>query len=308
MAFPVADGHCDYLYGAVQSGYDLDAPVRQQIMTLADMEEGQVALQFFACWTDMTLQAPPLHQCLAMMDAYNRMLETHESLIPLDKTFSPENGKIATVLTIEGGEAIDGSLAILRMLYRMGARAMTMTWNSNNELAGAAMAKQQKGLTALGKDVIDEMCDLGMAIDVSHASDKTIDDILARATRPVFASHSNARSVYDTPRALKDEHIQAIAQNGGVIGVNFYYQQLSGRRRACIEDIVRHIKHIVEVGGIGACAIGSDFDGMQQYPVDLQSSRDFPALFSTLENAGFSQGEIRRIAYENLHDYIVQFV
>ena len=306
--FPVADGHCDYLYGAVQSGYDLKKPKRDQAIRLDDLLAGGVAMQFFACWIDTALSAPALHQCLAMIDAYDRMLESHKELVPLTRDFTPESGKIATVLAVEGGEAVDGSMAILRVLYRLGVRAMTLTWNENNELAGAAMGRGNKGLSAIGRDIIDEMCALNMAIDVSHLSDRTIEQVLARATRPVFASHSNARSVYDNPRSLTDEFIREIAKQGGTVGVNFYYLQLGKNPVACIDDIVRHICRVVEVGGIGCCAIGSDLDGMHQYPRDFKTSRDFPALFEALLKRGFTEAEIYRIAYQNLHDYIVQFV
>ena len=306
--FPVSDGHSDYLYGAVQSGYDMLQPKKEQTTRLEDMLRGGVALQFFACWIDTTLQSQPLHQCIAMIDAYNRMLDANPELVPFTREFTPESGKIATLLSLEGGEAVDGSLAVLRVLYKLGVRAMTLTWNENNELAGAAMGRGNKGLTAVGKDIIDEMCALGVAIDVSHLSDRGIEQVLARTTRPTFASHSNARAVHEHPRSLPDELIREIAAQGGTVGVNFYYQQLTKRSDACIEDIADHICHVVEIGGGGCCAIGSDFDGMQQYPRDLRTSRDFPALFAALERRGFSQEQMYRIAYQNLRDYIVQFV
>ncbi len=306
--FPVADGHCDFLYGAVQSGYDLLQPKREQTIRLEDMLSGGVALQFFACWIDTTLRSAPLHQCVAMIDAYERMLREHDALTPLTREFRPQSGKIATVLSVEGGEAADGSLAVLRTLYRLGVRAMTLTWNENNELAGAALARGNRGLTAIGRDIIDEMCQIGMAIDVSHLSDRAIAQVLARATRPVFASHSNARSIYDNPRSLSDELIREIARQGGTVGVNFYYLQLSEKPVATIDDIVRHICRVVEIGGIDCCAIGSDLDGMQKYPRDFKTSRDFPALFEALLKRGFSETDVYQIAYRNLRDYIVQFV
>lgn len=306
--FPVADGHCDFLYGAVQSGYDLIKPKREQTIRLEDMMSGGVALQFFACWTDTTLKTQPLHQCIAMIDAYYRTLAAHPELVPLTQDYTPESGKISTVLSVEGAEAVDGSMAVLRVLYRLGVRAMTLTWNENNELAGAALDRGNKGLTAIGRDIIDEMCNIGMAIDVSHLSDHGIEQVLARATRPVFASHSNAKSIHNNPRSLNDDLIRKIAAQGGTVGVNFYYLHLSERNDACIDDIVRHICRVVEVGGINCCALGSDLDGMQHYPRDFKTSRDFPVLFEALSKRGFSDADIYRIAYQNLHDYIVQFV
>jgi len=305
---PIADGHCDFLYGMVQSGFDLANPKRGQAVALDEMIAGGVALQFFACWVDMALRTPPLHQCLAMIDAYERMLASNPRLTKLTRDFTPDSGKIATVLAVEGGEAVDGSCAVLRMLYLLGVRAMTLTWNESNELAGAAMGKGNRGLTAIGREVVDEMCRLGMAIDVSHLSDRGIEQVLSRATRPIFASHSNARSVFDHPRSLNDALIREIARQGGTVGVNFFYQQLCSGGSAGIDDIARHAARIVEVGGVDCCAIGSDFDGMTQYPRDLHTSRDLPALLNALSRVGFTQEEIRRIAYQNLRDYIVQFV
>jgi membrane dipeptidase len=212
------------------------------------------------------------------------------------------------VLSVEGGEALDGSMAVLRVLYRLGVRALTLTWNENNELAGAAMGRGNKGLSAIGRDIVDEMCALGVAIDVSHLSDRGIEQVLARTTRPVFASHSNARGAHDHARSLSDALIREIANQGGTVGINFYYQQLTKSSEASIEDIVRHICRVVEIGGIGCCAIGSDLDGMQQYPKDFKTSRDYPALFEALLRRGFSEAEVYRIAYQNLRDFIVQFV
>ncbi len=308
MVFPVADGHCDFLYGMTRYGYELGGKKRNQVTSLADLTAGSVRLQLFACWVDTQLRTPPMHQCIAMIDAYERMLAAHPQLTRLTSDFRPESGRIATVLTMEGGEAIDGSPAALRVFKRLGVSAMTLTWNESNELSGAATVNQKRGLTALGKDVVDEMCRIGIAVDVSHLSDRGIDDVLSRATRPIFASHSNARAVHDSPRALSDDHIRAIAKQHGVIGVNFYYQQLTNKRTARITDIVRHIKHIVRVGGEDCCAIGSDFDGMQQYPADLGSARDFPALSEALLAEGLTERQVHKIFWENLHRYIVQFV
>jgi len=309
VSFPVADGHCDFLYGMVQYGYDLNVPKPEQTICLRDMQQGGVGLQFFAAWTDMTLRTPPLHQCLAMIDAYERMLEANEDvLVPFTPDFVPGQGKIASLLTIEGGEAIDGSKAMLRTMRRLGVRAMTLTWNDNNELAGAAMDRGNKGLTSLGREIVEQMNELNMAIDVSHLSDRGIDDVLKYSTQPIFASHSNARAVFRSARSLGDDHIREIAKRGGTIGVNFYYQQLCAGKEATIADIVKHIRHIVRTGGIDCCAIGSDLDGMTKYPKDLRTSRDFPALAQALLHVGFTQAEVEKIFYKNLVRYISQFV
>lgn len=308
MRFPVADGHCDFLFGAMARGYDIRTLQSEQTMHLAHMQAGNVRLQVFACWADKNLKTPPMQQCLEMIDRYDTMLaQNADTLVPFTRDYDPGCGRIATLLSVEGGEVCGGSLAVLRVLYRLGVRAMTFTWNENNELACAGKDRRDRGLTELGKEFLQEMNRLGMALDVSHLSDKGIDDALALSTRPVFASHSNARAIWDTPRGLKDAHIRGIAERGGVVGVNFYSPQLCGARRAGIADVVRHIRHIADAGGVGCCAIGSDFDGMCSYPDGLHTSACLPQLTDALLDAGFTEAETERIAYHNLASYLAQF-
>ncbi|MBQ1632554.1 MAG: dipeptidase [Clostridia bacterium] len=308
MQFYVADAHCDYLFGAMDYGWTIDTQKRNQTITLENLQKGGVALQFLAAWADTTLKVPPLEQVLIMIDRYHTMLETHPEIVPLTKDFDPRSDRIATVLAVEGAECLGASPSILRDLYRLGVRAMTFTWNSDNELAGAGQGKKRRGLSQAGREILFEMNRLGIAFDVSHLSDDGIEDALALSTQPIFASHSNCRKLQNAPRCLKDEYIKAIAQKGGVIGINFYGPQLCESGHATIADIVRHISHAVSVGGIDHVCIGSDFDGMQRYPKDLRNPSDLPALFNALLSEGFTPVEVERIAYRNLHDYIVQFV
>ena len=307
MNFPIADAHCDFLYGAMEYGYDINSLRRDQSMHLPYMRQGNVKMQMFACWYDSKLKTPPLQQGLTMVDCYNRMLKANPIFVPFSKDFNPNGDKIAAVLTIEGGEICEGSLAMLRIFKQLGVKTMTMTWNDNNELAGAAMARRQKGLTILGKEMLREMNEAGVALDVSHLSDDGIRDALQLSNRPIFASHSNARALVDSPRALPDDLIREIALQGGVIGVNFYTPQLTTKKQASIEDIVNHILHIVSIGGVDCCCFGSDFDGMSIYPKDLKNSSDYPALCEALLMAGFSEEQVSRIAYWNLHRYLAKF-
>lgn len=306
--FPVADAHCDFLYGMTFYNYDIRTITGNQSINLDKMKQGNVKLQFFATWIDMLLKKNPLSQCLNMIDSYYRMLENNTVFVPFTKDFDPESDKIGTVLTIEGGEAIEGSLENLRILYRLGVRAMTLTWNDVNSLAYPATKKSKRGLSNLGKEVVREMCRLGMAIDLAHLGDAGIDDVLSLATRPVFSSHTNARSIHDHPRCMTDEHIKAIAAQGGVIGINFYYKQLTNKKYAEISDILRHIEHVIEIGGIDCCALGSDFDGMGRYPEGLENSSGFPALAEGLRCMGLSEENIEQIMYKNLANYIKNFV
>ena len=281
------DGHTDYLYGAVNRGYDLDAPVSGQSVSLGRLKLGGVKLQLFAAWMDIDLKRSYLSQFVSMYDAYQSMLEEHDELVELTPDFDPEGDKIATVLTVEGGEAVEGQKDILRSLYRMGVRAMTLTWNNRNELANPALKKYKGGLTFLGKQIVREMGRIGMAVDLSHLNDAGIDDVLSEDV-PVFASHSNARAVFASPRSLCDEHIKEIARRGGTIGVNFYHKQLTENHTASIREVALHAVHIAEVGGPGCAAIGSDFDGMGRYPDGLSNPSQLPALADELTKLGMT--------------------
>lgn len=306
--FPFADAHCDFLYGMTYYDYDIQSVSGHQSMSLQSMTSGGVKLQFFAAWIDMLLKQNPLSQCLNMIDSYYRMLEANPCFVPFSAEFDTGSGKIATVLTVEGGEAIEGSVENLRMLYRLGVRAMTLTWNDVNSLAYPAGKRgSKKGLTTLGKSVVEEMCRIGMAVDLAHLGDAGIDDVLSIATRPVFSSHTNARALCSHPRCMKDEHIRAVAKQGGVIGVNFYYKQLTDERTASLDDVVRHIAHFIEVGGVDCVALGSDFDGMNRYIEGLENSGGLPLLAERLSRMGLTDEEIFKIAYGNLARYIVNF-
>ena len=308
MHFYAADAHCDYLFGAMEYGWDLRAPKAKQTITLDNLQKGGVALQFLAAWSDTTLRLPPLEQVLIMIDRYHSIVETDPAFVPLTRDFDPASEKIAAVLTVEGAEGLGASPSILRDWYRLGVRAVTFTWNSDNELSGAAQGKRRRGLSSAGREILAEMNRLGIALDVSHLSDAGIEDALRLSTQPIFASHSNCRALMNAPRCLEDDYIRAIAERGGVVGINFYGPQLCDSGRALIRDIVRHIGHVVSIAGINAVCIGSDFDGMQRYPKDLKNPSDLPALFDALRSEGFTPQEVHRIAYQNLHDYIVQFV
>jgi membrane dipeptidase len=291
----------------VNRKYDIKTRTERQIIYLPYLIRGGVALQFFAAWVDTKLRKAYPEQCLDMFDAFYRMIGENEKLIPMHKGFAPESGKIAAVLTIEGGEAINGDIAVLRMFYKLGVRAMSLTWNETNDLASPAMKRGNKGLTVLGKRIVREMESLGMAVDVSHLSDAGIDDVLSISEKPVFASHSNARRVCEHPRSLTDRHIKSIAEQKGVMCVNFYHAQLSGRHAPAIDDVIRHIDHFVQIGGIDCVGFGSDFDGMNTYPEDIPNSSAYPDILEALQRYGYSDEDIGKIAFYNLFNYIVRF-
>jgi membrane dipeptidase len=166
-------------------------------------------------------------------------------------------GKIAILIGVEGGHAIEGSLDRLRDLYARGARYLTLTWNNGNAWAGSSIGEGRTrtgGLTPFGRDVVREMNRLGMLVDLSHVSDSTFYDAIAVSTVPVIASHSSARALSDVPRNLTDDQLRAIARNGGVVNVNFYSRFIDSRYRADIE----HVEESVRAARAAARAAGED--------------------------------------------------
>jgi membrane dipeptidase len=207
-------------------------------LNLASARAGNLAAEFFAIWVDPA-QYPPtqyVHRTLALIDAVREQVRRHPRnlalcLTPADILTAHAAGKFAILMGIEGGHAIENSLALLRLYHALGVRYMTLTWANSNDWAESSgdprpdpqdPTQPPPGLTNFGREVIAEMNRLGMMIDVSHASDRTLADTLAVTRAPVLASHSCARALCNSPRNLTDDQLRAIASNGGAVMVNFY--------------------------------------------------------------------------------------
>ncbi len=218
--------------------------------------------------------------------------------------------KIAALMGIEGGHAVEDSPRLLRDYYSLGVRYMTLTHTNTNNWADSsgdindAKVQHHNGLTLLGKEIIHEMNRLGMMVDISHVADKTFWDALDASQAPLIASHSSARAVTNVPRNMTDDMIRALAKKGGVIQVNFYCNFISQKvadapkdtkLRASLEDVVAHIDHIRQVAGIDAIGIGSDFDGIECAPEDLDDVSKFPNLTRALLEKGYSVADIEKI-------------
>lgn len=219
-----------------------------------------------------------------------------------------KEGKIAALIGIEGGHAIQDSLDKLREFYGKGVRYMTLTHSNTNNWADSsgdiknATMQHHAGLTDFGKDVVREMNRLGMMVDISHVADKTFYDALAVSKAPLIASHSSSRALADVPRNMTDDMIIALAKKGGVVQVNFYCEFLATAKppHATLEDVVKHIDRIRKIAGTGAIGIGSDFDGIDCVPDGLEDVSKFPNLTRALLERGYSADDIRKIYGGNL--------
>jgi membrane dipeptidase len=221
------------------------------------------------------------------------------------------SGKIASLIGIEGGHAIENSLGALRAYFDLGVRYMTLTHSLTIDWADAATdAPRHNGLTAFGKEVVREMNRLGMLVDLSHVAPATMHAALDVSEAPVIFSHSSARAVTDHPRNVPDDVLRRMPKNGGVVMVTFVPGFVSEKVRkhtgdgrvpdATLADVVAHIEHIRKVAGIDHVGIGGDFDGISSTPVGLEDVSTYPALFAELARRGWKDDELRKLAGENL--------
>src|SRR6266700_1646021 len=227
----VIDTHNDVTTPMTNDDYDLGgAPPAPYRTSLERMKQGGMTAEFFSLYVRpwYVAHGGAARRTLDMIDSVYRAVERHPNDLMFATTSTDirrakAQGKIACLMGIEGGHAIENSLPTLREFYKLGVRYMTLTWNNTNDWADAARGeKKHNGLSEFGKDVVREMNRLGMLVDVSHVSDKTMSDALDVSKAPIFASHSSARALSNVPRNIPDDLLRRIAKNGGVIQVNFY--------------------------------------------------------------------------------------
>lgn len=290
---------------------------------LEKLEKGDYMLQCFAAFVnlaDPTPGADPLVTALEEIDVFKRMMERYSDRIapvyrPEDIRKNAEAGKISGMLTIEEAGCCKGSLGVLRRLQELGVRMMTLTWNYPNELAapnanpgGPLVANTETGLTERGFAFLEEMEKLHITADVSHLSDKGFWDIANHSTRPFAASHSNCRALSPHNRNLTDEMIHALAEKGGIAGLNYcasFVDADSAHPKLCrstVERLAKHAAHFKQVGGIEVISLGSDFDGIGGQH-ELETAADMPLLAEALRREGFTEDEVEAIYWRNAYRF-----
>lgn len=308
----VVDSHCDTLTAMPDEGRCLAGPSAKGQLDLSRLKKGGVNVQFFSAFIDPDYKLTALHRALELIDLFYREIEGNNNVVlhaksMLDIEEALSSDKIAAFLSIEGGEALEGSLGILRLMYRLGVRSITLTWNGRNELGdGVGEEKTGGGLTRLGEEAVVEMNRLGMLVDVSHLSENGFWDVLSVSRQPVIASHSNCRALCNHPRNLNDQQIKALANQGGVMGITFVPDFLGDN--PSIAQVLAHIDHAIAVGGPDCVGIGSDFDGTGSLPTGLEDCSRLPAITSGLLERGYSENAIKKVLGGNFMRVIGQVI
>lgn len=321
---PLIDGHNDLPWAIRENkaaphdvrAYDLRARTAGHT-DIERLRKGRVGAQFWSVYIPSEsvaegaarVQLEQIDIARQVIARYPDQFELALGASDIERVFG--SGKIASLIGIEGGHAIENSLGALRAYYDLGVRYMTLTHSLTIDWADAATdAPRHNGLTAFGKEVVREMNRLGMLVDLSHVAPATMNAALDVSVAPVIFSHSSARAVTDHPRNVPDDVLRRLPKNGGVVMVTFVPGFISEKVRthtgngrvpdATLADVVAHIEHIRKVAGIDHVGIGGDFDGISSTPVGLEDVSTYPALFAELVRRGWKDDELRKLAGENL--------
>lgn len=306
----IIDLHCDTVLKLMEDKEHLELLRNNFNVDIEKMQKGNYMAQFFAMFVDLKGVRDPFETAVEMIDKFYMELDKNSDRIKYAGSMdelkkNDSEGKMSAFLTIEEGGVLKGRMHNLRILYRLGVRLITLTWNYPNEIGypNYRWEYKDRGLTPFGREVVEEMNNLGMAVDVSHLSDAGFYDVAEVSRKPFCASHSDARAVNEHPRNLSDEMIKVLSEKGGIIGINFEREFLGGADLSRAEDMAAHIKHIRDVGGIDAVAIGTDFDGIPQ-DLEIKNAGEMEKLITELSREGFSSNEIDKITHKNVIRFI----
>jgi membrane dipeptidase len=302
----VIDFHCDTIMKLMDKSQDFNLRENNFCVDILKLKRAKSYAQFFALFIELDMVEDPLEYCLLMVDKFYEQIEKNSNDIALATNYQElmdnmSKGLISAFLTIEEGAVLKGKIQQLKNFYRLGVRLITLTWNFPNEIGFPNIneADRNKGLTPFGLEVVREMNTLGMIIDVSHLSDGGFYDVAKNSQKPFVASHSNARVISNHPRNLTDDMIRTLALSGGVMGINFEKHFLGHNDLSRTCDMLAHIRHIKNIGGIDCISLGTDFDGISSKGLEIKNIGEIDKLSRALSKNNFSEEEIEKIFYKN---------
>jgi membrane dipeptidase len=269
------------------------------------MRDGGVDCQVFAISSVRGRTRPyALRTAMEMIEVFYSECDAHPDAITPVTTHreiveAAAKGKIAAMLSIEGAGIIEGKVRILSVFHRLGVRMVGLVHSLRNELADGVADERTGGrLSELGVEAVEELDHLGILIDVSHLSDPGFWDLIDIAKGPLMASHSNARAVCEHPRNMTDDMISAMADRGGVMGMNFA-PGFVHQTHATVQGVVDHIDHIMNLVGPDHVGLGSDFDGIPYTPEGLENVTKMPNITAELVRREYSEEDVKKVLGEN---------
>jgi len=306
----IIDMHCDTLMKIFKDNKKHELYQNNFSVDIQKLQKGHSLAQFFAAFVYKKTDCEKygysslFDLTLDMINCYHNEIEKNKKLISTVYSYNDieqnmKNNKISAILTLEEGGIIEDKLFRLEILYRLGVRLITLTWNFPNSIGYPNQKYSNMGLTDFGKTVVRKMQDMGLIVDVSHLSDKGFYDVYNLSKKPFVASHSNARSIKNHARNLTDDMIRKIAEKGGLIGLNFASSFLADSKKSKISDMIKHLKYIKNIGGLNVVAFGTDFDGIS-CNIEIEDFSKMPILINEMKKNGFSEKEIEKIAYKNV--------
>lgn len=307
----IVDAHTDTLTKLIATGGNIYS--NSLNLDIKRMKKRGKYVQFFAAFISPEYYGGrAMKRAIELIDKFYEQWKTYKDDMMLccnynDIVTSLNENKVAAILSIEGGEALQGSLAALRMFYKLGVRSICLTWNNRNEIAdGVAEGITGGGLTNFGREVVREMNRLGMLIDLSHISERGFWDVITLSQQPVILSHSNARAVLNHRRNVTDEQIKAVKENGGVIGINLYPYFLNQAGVHSVSDAIRHIEHIISIAGEDHVGIGADFDQMEPVFDGIDGVKYIENIIEELLKMNYTTDIVSKIAGGNFLRVIKQ--
>ena len=305
----IIDGHTDYVLSLDRTGRSFFEESEIGHVDLPRAQRGRVGAMLSAVFVPNDLVPQhALSTTLRLTDRLKRLVAESNGRIALIRNYDQlvgclDDGVFGVILHYEGAEAIDPDFAVLRLSYELGLRSLGLTWSRPNIFAeGVGAENAGHGLTELGRQLVRQCNDLGILVDVSHLNEPGFWDVLEVTSKPIVASHSNARALASDERNLSDDQIRALAKNGGLMGINFHVGFLKDGAESAddvpIGVLVDHIDHIVGLVGIDHVAFGSDFDGATM-PAALRDVAHTWNLVDELQRRGYDDAAIAKIARDN---------
>ncbi len=307
MKFPVFDLHCDTAFALLGEKFDRFDSLRKNSCHI-DLERAGTLdgyAQCFACFTSPELELP---ENLTVFGLFERQLATilteieqNSDLIALaysaeDILQNLKKGIASAVLTVEGPAGFDYNPDLLEDLYKIGFRITTLGWNEKNPLTGSCVTGG--GLTGQGRAYLKKAQQVGMVVDVSHLSDEGFWDIMELTEKPIVATHSNSRSMWNVPRNLTDEMFLAVCKTGGTVGINLYADFLG--ENPDMDTVCDHIDHFLQlVGSDKHLSLGGDLDGIERLPVGFSGVQDYSKLAECMLRRGLGEETVQNIFWNN---------